>query len=310
MRYSILIPVYKRYEEPKLLLDSIFATADKSRIDRVFLIDDGSPDDEVKMVAGLFEHVLPIEYLRVKHEGPVKAINAALKKVTSEYAIVISSDAQVVSREMLIQSKAMRNPDIADDPLGYLVTILDRLDEVGLVAPVILVKEAFDRVLTLDFSFTVPLANQHPNGLLMFTEQILNWPGFKMKSVQSVRGTCVAFKTKLIDDGSGPQLDASIHPWFRWTDDLCMRIRAKGYWCLMTSRACVAHDIYSDQPDDSFSVITRREYEEVNSRFRAKWKDRSELLDPRSLIRPLRTQLSVTIDNLFDLVSRSIIGRR
>jgi len=290
-------------------LDSIFATADKTRIDKILLIDDGSTEEEVRMVAGLFEHVLPIQYLRVAHAGPVKAINAGLKQVATDYVVVISSDAQVVSREMLVQSKVMRDPDIAQDPLGYLVSILNRLDEVGLVAPTILVKEAFDRVLTLDYSFTVPLANQHPNGLLLFTTQILTWPGFKMKSVQSVRGTCVAFKTSLIDEGNGPQLDESIHPWFRWTDDLCTRIRAKGYWCIMTSRACVAHDIYSDQPEGSFSVITRQEYEEVNARFRAKWKDHAELLDPRSIIRPVAKQLVVTVDNFLDLVNRSI-GRR
>jgi len=297
MRYSVVIPVYERYEEPKALLDGLCATLRKEGLERIWLVDDGSSTDELKYLPPLFSHLKPVEYLRCEHLGPVHAINEALKRSDADIVVVISSDAEIVTRETL---NGIRYSDrVSNDPIGNLVHVLQQADEFGAIAPLLLVKGVYERVLSIDITFDIDTAAQRFSGLLLFTEQLLYWPGFRLRPVQSVRGTCLAFKRELID-----QLDESLHPWFRWADDLCTRVRAAGKHVILTNSSCIAHELFSEQPPGSFAELDVETVEQVNQRFRLKWANRKDLLDPDK-VRPVERRLVITPQS-FWLLSGSV----
>lgn len=289
MSFSVIIPVFERYKETISLLDSILAKTDLSEVDQIFLVNDGSSDKQIDHIQGLMARVLPIKMVKQSHLGPVAAINKVLPEIKSDYVAVISSDAELVSaKEAGVQGSA--------HPLNSLARVLDSVDDIGLVAPMVLVKGSLDKVLTLDYTFAKGTTEPRPMGLLLPTKQIASWMPFTLRSAMSVRGTCLMFRRSMIDG-----LYNQLHPWFRWQDDLCMRIRAEGKYCAFTNKVMVAHGIYGDSIPNSFSELTREEFLETNRKFRERWADRQDLFDPASLYRKRTERIKVNKENFLQL---------
>jgi len=291
--YSIIIPVYERYETTKNLLEDIHAychfPGDRSiypNLARILLVDDGSSSDEIKYLASLFStSKVIVEHVKLDHKGPAFAISEGLKLVDTEFAIVLSSDVRLASSKTLDEIEV----PTASDPLGYLAKALLANENAAITAPFVLLEEAPSYVAFLYFEFSPDGFLPSITGMLHDANEFLKWGGFSMRSVPSVKGTCIGIRTeaaKAVD-----YLDNPPHPYYRWWDEICLRVRALGKYVLFTSHALVLHPMYSEKPEGSFSVLTQAEVDEANRKFYERWKDKPELFRPRSVFKQERREM-------------------
>jgi len=85
--FSVVIPVYNRKELLKDTLQSVFSQSDRDF--EVLVVDDGSTDGSVDLVASLPE---PITLLRQQNKGPGAARNLGMSVAQGDYIAFLDSD--------------------------------------------------------------------------------------------------------------------------------------------------------------------------------------------------------------------------
>lgn len=109
-KHSCIIPVHNEEKTGMHPLEEVSKIKD---MDKIVCVDDGSTDDSAKIIKDSFPG---FELIRLKeNKGKAEAIRQGLKKVDTEYVLLIDADLKNLNREEIIQSiqkTKKHNPDM------------------------------------------------------------------------------------------------------------------------------------------------------------------------------------------------------
>jgi GT2 family glycosyltransferase len=118
MKLSVIIVNYNTCNMLRLALNSVVRAA-QDVLNEVFVVDNGSTDRSVVMIAEEFPEVKVIA--NTKHESIAKAYNQALKQVSGEYVLMVNAD--TITGKKTIE-KALEFMDIHTDSGGLGVRMI------------------------------------------------------------------------------------------------------------------------------------------------------------------------------------------
>jgi glycosyltransferase involved in cell wall biosynthesis len=113
MRYSIIIPTYKRRRLLRKCIDSLFASASASVSFQIIVVDDESSFQTRKMLTSLRRKHRNIAYLHTPHLGPGAARNAGLSKARGDIVVFLDDDCAVERDWFSILESIFDNPHIS-----------------------------------------------------------------------------------------------------------------------------------------------------------------------------------------------------
>ncbi len=119
MQLSIIIPVYKVEKYIRDTLQSIYRQQYDENLFEVIVINDGTPDDSMRIVAEFTNKHANLHIINQKNQGLSCARNAGLKIAQGEYVWFVDSD-DTVTEESIVQvlESMVITPKIVGDSLG------------------------------------------------------------------------------------------------------------------------------------------------------------------------------------------------
>jgi len=257
--YTIVIPVYKDYENLRNLLNQIME-ANYSPTE-ILIIDDGSRRDDMKYLGSVYStNDTKVKVFRLdKHSGPYYAEVAGLDLVKTEYAVVLHSDTSIQGDLRVEHS----------DVLNVLLSYIDQTDEatamscfgVDINNPRIISKSP--RVLGDD---KIPYSQY-----LMYDFPSLV-PALKWREVLSFDSGCYVLRMSTYEKLGYREKYA---PYKLYFDDFLARAREEEARAFYTTDTVYYHPYsYQQKPKASLAVVPEN-WSEVANKWTEEWSSSS-----------------------------------